>query len=125
MATAAFNWAEYLRLATDLSQNADEASHRTSISRAYYSIFHAATSQARRNGFVGATHKGLWAVYAKDADRRCRKLAQKANTMKVARTDADYLDFVPRVFDRMAQQLIDANDFMTLLGQLPATAPQP
>lgn len=57
-----FNWAEYLRLAARLSQNPDEASHRTSISRAYYSIFHAATIRAQRNGYADRSHKKLWAL---------------------------------------------------------------
>jgi uncharacterized protein (UPF0332 family) len=82
MAAAPFNWGEYLRLATDLSQNTDEASHRTSISRAYYSVYHAAFAHAVRNGYLGGTQAGLWKVFAKDADRACRKLAQMGNTMK-------------------------------------------
>jgi uncharacterized protein (UPF0332 family) len=125
MATAPFDWSEFLRLATALSQNPDEASHRTSISRAYYSVFHAATIRAKRNGYAGRGHQSLWALYAKDADRQCRKLAQIANTMKVAREDADYSSAVPRVADRMAQQIADANDFIVRLTRLQPVLPQP
>jgi len=91
-----FNWAEYLRLATELSATQDEASHRSSISRAYYSIFHAATIKAQSNGYSGRSHQKLWALYQRDADRNCRKLSTIGNTMKVAREDADYVTIRPR-----------------------------
>jgi uncharacterized protein (UPF0332 family) len=119
-----FDWAEYLRLATQLSQNSDEASHRTSISRAYYSIFHAATVQAQRNGYAGRSHKKLWAIYQSDADRNCRKLSTIGNTMKVAREDADYVTAVSDIPDTMTQQITDANDFIAILGALPPTSPK-
>jgi uncharacterized protein (UPF0332 family) len=127
MAGAPFNWAEYLRLATDLSQNPDEASHRTSISRAYYSIYHAASEVAIRNGYPSGSnsHAGLWKVFSKDADRDCRRLATLANTMMFARKNADYKSTFPRVADQMAQQLTNANSFMARLGLLPPNLPRP
>jgi uncharacterized protein (UPF0332 family) len=127
MATTPFNWSEYLRLATELSKNADEASHRTSISRAYYSVYHAAFQVAIRNGYASGSnsHAGLWRVFSKDADRECRRLAALANTMKFARENADYKALFPRVADQMIQQLTDANSFMTRLVVLPPNAPQP
>jgi len=127
MAPVPFNWTAYLRLATDLSQNADEASHRTSISRAYYSIFHAASEVAIRNGYPSGSksHAGLWKVFAKDADRDCRRLAALGNTMKFARETADYKSTFPRVADKMTQQLTDANTFMARLGALAPNAPRP
>ena len=125
MAGTPFNWAEYLRLATDLSQNSDEASHRTSISRAYYSVFHAATIQAGRNGYAGRSHKKLWKTFADDQDRGCRKLSAIANTMKRAREDADYVTAVPSISDEMAQQLAYANDFLTRLAALSPNVPKP
>ena len=119
-----FNWAEYLRLAAELSQSPDEASHRTSISRAYYSIFNAATIQAQRNGYVERGHKKLWALYQRDPDRNCRKLSTIGNIMKVARENADYVTTVPDIPDTMAQQIEDANEFVTILGTLPGTSPR-
>jgi len=127
MATAPFNWTEYLRLATDLSQNIDEASCRTSISRAYYSVYHAASEVAIRNGYPPGSnsHAELWKIFSKDADKDCRRLATLAKTMKFARENADYKSVFPRVADQMAQQLTDANSFMTQLGVLSPNVPQP
>ena len=45
--------------------------------------------------------------------------------MKKAREDADYAAVVPRISDIMAQQLADADTFVALLAQVPATSPQP
>jgi uncharacterized protein (UPF0332 family) len=125
MAGVAFNWAEYLRLANELSRNSDEASHQTSISRAYYFVYHAASAQATRNGYRSNTHSTLWKVFAKDPDRDCKKLAQMGYTMKHAREEADYKSIFHRVPDRMAQQLTDAADFMKRLAALPPNVPQP
>jgi|SRR5450432_1020290 uncharacterized protein (UPF0332 family) len=124
LATPAFDWAEYLRLATDLSQNPDEASQRTSMSRAYYSIYHAATIRAQQNGYTGKKHQELWALFQRDSDRACRKLSTLGNSMKVAREEADYKTTVLDVADQMVQQLEWANDFIGRLGELPPTSPK-
>ena len=98
---------------------------RTSISRAYYSVFHAATIQAKQNGYSGGSHKEIWATYHKDSDRNCRRLSTIGNQMKDARKAADYDATVPDIPDVMAQQLKYANEFMAMLATLPSTSPQP
>jgi uncharacterized protein (UPF0332 family) len=125
MAAAPFDWTDYLRLANQLSQNADEASQRASISRAYYSMFHAATIHAQVNGFAERSHGRLWKMYQSDPDVNCRRLSVIGNAMKRAREDADYVTSVPRVADVMAQQLIDANRFIATLAAVPTASPQP
>jgi uncharacterized protein (UPF0332 family) len=127
MAAAPFNWGEYLTLATSLSQNPDEASQRTSISRAYYSVFHAAAARAISNGYAPGqkSHEGVWKVFAKDANKDARRLAQWGNTMKRVRILADYDSVVPQIPAQMAQQLVYANDFLTLLSNVPAGSPTP
>ena len=125
MAAAPFDWTQYLRLATALSRNADEASQRTVISRAYYSIFHAAILQAKPNGYAERSHGKLWKMYQADTDRNAKKLSALGNVMKRAREDADYVTQVPRVSEIMAQQLTDANRFIAILAQVPASSPRP
>ena len=115
-----FNWAEYLRLATELSQTQDEASQRSSISRAYYSVYHAATIHAQRKGYTGRSHHELWAYYQGDPDRNCRKLSQLGNSMKVARKNADYVTVIPDIPDTMAQQLEYARRVLAILSTLAA-----
>jgi uncharacterized protein (UPF0332 family) len=127
MATAPFDWAEYLRLATDLSQNPDEASHRTSISRAYYSVYHAASAQAIRNGYPSGqgSHARIWKVFAQDQNKASKRLAQLGNTMKRVRELADYRSVVPQIPAQMTQQLLYANNFLAQLATLPTNTPQP
>jgi uncharacterized protein (UPF0332 family) len=125
MATAPFDWNEYLNLASTLSANADEASQRTATSRAYYTAFHAATLHAKHNGYAERSHGRLWKMYSSDADINARRISALGNQMKKAREDADYVAAVPRMSDIMMQQLADANTFVALLAQVPPTSPQP
>ena len=125
MAAAPFNWSEYLLLATTLSQNPDDASRRTSISRAYYAVFHAATTHAQENGYADRSHGRLWKMYQADLDRSCKKLSTIGNAMKRFREEADYVANVPRVAEMVTEQLQEAQRFMALLGGVPATSPRP
>lgn len=124
MAAAPFDWNEYLNLATILSTNGDEASQRTAISRAYYAVFNAATLHAKANGYKDRSHGRLWKMYSADADINAKRISAYGNQMKIARERAGYEGIVPRVNDIMTQQLADANMFVTLLAQVPATSPQ-
>jgi uncharacterized protein (UPF0332 family) len=124
MATQSFDWADYLTLATTLSANGDEASQRSAISRAYYSVFHAATLHAKPNGYNERSHGRLWKMYQADADLNARRLSVLGNQMKRAREDADYVAQVARVSDVMTLQLATATQFATVLAQVPHTSPQ-
>jgi uncharacterized protein (UPF0332 family) len=126
MATPAFDWSEFLRLANDLSKNTDEASHRTSISRAYYSVYHIASARAVANGYVDLkSHKDLWLLYKANTDRDCMKLAEMGFRMKKERVDADYEITARRIPDRMNQQVIEANIFLGRLAALNVALPRP
>jgi uncharacterized protein (UPF0332 family) len=124
MAAAPFNWNEFLNLANTLSGNGDEASHRTSISRAYYAAFHAATDHAKANGYNERSHGRLWKMYGGDADINAKRLSAIGNFLKRQREQADYATAVPRVNDIMTQQLAETANFMTTLALVPATSPQ-
>jgi uncharacterized protein (UPF0332 family) len=124
-ATPSFNWYDFLALAKSLSANADAASQRTAISRAYYSVFHAATLRGKSNGYTEHSHSRLWKMYQADADVNARRLSTIGNQMKTAREAADYKAQVSRVGDLMASQLDNADQFAKFLEQLPATSPQP
>jgi uncharacterized protein (UPF0332 family) len=119
-----FNWEEYLTLATDLFLNPDEASRRTSISRAYYAVFHAATNHAKINGYNERNHGRLWKMYHADVNRNARKLSTIGNLMKTARECADYGAEVIELDAVAAQQLSHANEFAEILAQVPVTSPQ-
>lgn len=83
MASPFFDWSEYLRLANQLAANPDEASQRSSISRAYYCVYHKALERAVSSGYVDEQqHWKLWAVYGRNTDKACRKLYDIGSRMK-------------------------------------------
>jgi hypothetical protein len=46
-----FDWFEYLQLADELGERAEEGALRSAISRAYYYVYHQALERAEANGF--------------------------------------------------------------------------
>jgi hypothetical protein len=58
-----FDWNDFLTLAEELAARDDQASKRTAISRAYYSVFHAANARAERttgrSASLGNSHFAL------------------------------------------------------------------
>ena len=126
MAPVLFDWHEYLRLAQSLSANGDADSQRNSISRAYYFVFHLASARAIANGYPPGTasHQNLWAHYQKDTNNKeARRLATLGTSMKNVRVLADYKDVVPSLQDQMAQQLLDAANFLERITTLPPGSP--
>ena len=91
MATPIFDWSGYLKLANQLATNPDEASQRSSISRAYYSVYHKASERAVSTGYVDQRSQWrLWDVYRRNTDRGCRRLSDIGSRMKKERVAADY-----------------------------------
>lgn len=127
MAMPGFDWSHYLTLAVHLSANADEASHRSSISRAYYCVYHKALESAVANGYIDArSHYELWELYNRNsADRVCRKLYGIGTRMKKERVDADYDGTAGRIAERMATQLNRANSFLARLATVSPGLPRP
>jgi uncharacterized protein (UPF0332 family) len=128
MATMPFDWSEYLRLATQLSTNADEAAQRTSMSRSYYCVYHKASERAVSTGYIDQQkHWKLWELYevTNASDRICRKLGSLGSRMHKERKDADYDATATRITERMNIQLNRANYFMGQLALISAGLPRP
>lgn len=126
MATPIFDWSEYLKLARQLAANPDEASQRSSISRAYYCVYHKASERAVSTGYVDQrSHFELWALYDRNTDRVCRKLSIIGSRMKKERVAADYDSAATRIAERMSVQLNRADDFLTRLSALAPRLPVP
>jgi uncharacterized protein (UPF0332 family) len=90
-----FDWAEYLVLAKRLAKESDDASHRTAISRAYYSVYHAALAfleesdnfQAPTEGNI---HQKLWNEFRRNGGQTHRAVGTKGDRLRLNRSDADY-----------------------------------
>src|SRR5713226_9055264 len=95
-----FDWKEYLTLAQFLSGRADEASKRSAISRAYYSVFNPAFARAEltSGAFPGGetSHMWCWNKYGSTPHPSCRKLAADGQRMERRRDRADYRQEIPR-----------------------------
>ena len=128
MASPPFDWSEYLTLAEELGKRADEASLRSTLSREYYYVFHLALKRAQTNDFIfvpGGMHTQLWRVFSESPEPDCRKLGLIAGRLKKKRERADYESVFARVNEEIPDTLADAQDFATLLENLPARHPNP
>jgi uncharacterized protein (UPF0332 family) len=90
-----FAWADYLILAITLAANtADEASLRSSISRAYYAAYHAAVDKAGTHGVTivrtagTGVHEACWLAY--QTVPRVVSIGVTGDRLKVRRHKADY-----------------------------------
>jgi hypothetical protein len=125
---AAFDWGEYLTLATTLAGQADEASQRSSVSRAYYYVYHLARTRAENNGFRpvdGGVHRQLWSLYKGVPVPECQQLGVMGDRMKVRRERADYQGVYPRLTEEVADMLERAREFSERLGRVDARHPNP
>jgi hypothetical protein len=127
MATQPFNWSEYYRVASELSTHADECYLRTSISRAYYYVFHLGRKRVEDNGFTllrADKHKQVWDKFNEFPDHRCRKLAETAKRLKEKRESADYDHYYPRIANDAPAVLALAAQFATDLANLDPALPR-
>ncbi len=127
MATQSFNWSEYQRVAHELSTHADECYLRTSISRAYYYIYHLGRKRIEDNGFPllrADAHKQIWEKFSNSPDYRCHKLAETAKRLKEKRELADYVPFYPRIAADAPFVVSLAEQFATDLAKLDPALPR-
>jgi hypothetical protein len=127
MATQPFDWAQYHKVATELSTDDEECYLRTSISRAYYYVFHLGRKRVNDNGFTlfrGDAHKQVWEKFGNSPDARCRKLAEDGKRLKEKREQADYEMYYPRI-DKDAPVVVGlAAQFAADLAKLDASLPR-
>jgi hypothetical protein len=125
----AFAWIEFLNLAIALSKSSDEASLRTAVSRAYYSVFHAAHGRPAVNQYRfdedENSHDRLWSLYARNTDNDCKEVALLGSRMKKRRVQADYRSFYPRLEAELVGVLEDAQKCIAILSALDPKYPEP
>jgi hypothetical protein len=126
----AFDWNHFLTLAEELAARPDDASKRTAVSRAYYSVFNLAFARAETT--VGPKpegepfHRWCWDQYTRSVDRSCRQLGIAGDRMKRLRVKADYKDAeILRLDERVQGMLQDARQFMVDLAALDPMFPLP
>lgn len=88
-----FDWADYRAVAETLRRNADEASLRSAISRAYYCAYHQAVNHLSQHfNFQTSkdkSHDTVWRTF-KEKGRSYAEVWSKGDKLKKLRVDADY-----------------------------------
>jgi uncharacterized protein (UPF0332 family) len=124
----AFNWLEYLNLAEQLSRSADEASHRSAISRAYYFVYHVANSRAVANHYRrsedATSHRSLWLHYQRNNNLECKRIGVTGQRLLQRRNKADYEDSYIRIREEMVEVLLEAKGCASIVQALPAEFPE-
>jgi|SRR5208283_2442946 len=116
-----FNWSLYLQLAQHLAGSPDESAHRTAISRAYYSAFHAVNAHLIANNVVTdlqrPSHERVWSVYVKSSQLGCRQIGNVGFRLRNARVEADYKANRTPSFALLQRSLQDAQSIIATVPQ--------
>jgi uncharacterized protein (UPF0332 family) len=127
-----FDFNNYLVVAEDLATKLDEGSKRSTISRAYYSVYHLAFDRVRNtvgpfpSGTGRGSHQWCWEQYSATPDANCQQLGADGKRMKRLRQKADYeRRDIPRLNDEVLRILQDARDFRTNIAALNPQHPRP
>ena len=136
-----FDFNEFLTLAVELALRNDEASKRSSISRAYYTVYHLAFPKAettvgpyrRRRDATRlqrhrdlSTHAWCWQQYIDTNDVDCTQVGVNGDRMKKRRHTADYQSQDYANLDAEVQrQIEDARQFQADIAALGGLLPRP
>ncbi len=116
-----FDWSAYLDVAERLyAEDADEATLRTCISRAYYATFHAARRHVRQHVDVPRphAHRFVWRWYTAHSSSNLRNLGHLGLRLSQLRNGADY-DGTIHPSPREVREVLDrAAGFLTTLASL-------
>jgi uncharacterized protein (UPF0332 family) len=91
-----FDWREFAKLAEFLAERGDEASLRSSVSRAYYAVFHLAQAALTRHDPDFDQHRGsdshklVWDRLAALGRRQATTAARSGRSLLDKRKLADY-----------------------------------
>ncbi len=120
-----FDWGEYLSQAQRLAAVGDEAGYRSSISRAYYSVFGLARrrlSDVERLPVpsTGRAHEYVWTTFgAASADVTRVAIGAGGRRLRNRRNLADYDDVVADLALLSSESLAEAQRVIALIGTLP------
>lgn len=125
----AFDWVDYLKLAKGLLGVTNEAALRSSISRAYYFVYHVARNRLESNGLTpnwsDSQHKITWEYYEGSPDYECKKLGLLGQRLRSRRTKADYdLVYGGRVEEEAPDSVTKAEEFAVSLGKIDERLPR-
>lgn len=120
-----FSWEDFLSISRQLSNNNDEASYRSSISRAYYASLHLCKQKLvdldsnfspSRSG--GDSHKQIIDQYKMQSKGILKSIGVQLDTLKGKRVKSDYIPF-PEVTKKNSCEAIKLSEIIIgKLGQI-------
>jgi uncharacterized protein (UPF0332 family) len=117
-----FDWEELLVLADRLAQEtADEAAHRTAISRAYYAAYHTAAAYVRAQNLLQTrhTHASVWGAFTTDLDDERADVGRWGEILRRRRVAADYSNpFLGDVGGQARAAVAEARTLIAILHRL-------
>ncbi|MDP1551439.1 MAG: hypothetical protein Q8M06_00300 [Methanobacteriaceae archaeon] len=120
-----FDWWEFLELADNIKDIGDEASLRSSISRAYYASHGASKNYLRDKCYHGIlrahrpeNHSYVIEKLRDDPDKLKNDIGNKLQRLRIKRNQADYDDVVKRIHDVSMFSLSDAKKIRANLFEL-------
>jgi len=119
-----FDWEDYLSLARRLATESDEAARRSTISRAYYAVYHAASDYVRSRTLVPSTrrlnHRLVWEILINDQDADRSMVGRRGRVLRDVRVDADYRARFPGNLARKSRDAVaEAQALLDLIDALP------
>ncbi len=112
-----FNWREYFALAQDLSKKNDEASLRSSVSRAYYAVFCIARNYALTKGHKisrsARAHQEVEKLYS--GQLSIPTVSTNLDRLRFARNKCDYEDGVSSLQNIVKLSLLQAEKVLRLI----------
>lgn len=118
-----FNWKDYLSLAKELLVMDNEAKLRSSISRAYYSVFCKARNYLEDIGKIqrsrsGIVHKLVIEVLRSLNDKTSYQIAINLDRLRVDRNKSDYDDVFPNIIYQAEMDIELAQETFELIESL-------
>ena len=115
-----FEWKDYVDLAEDLLNRAEESCFRSSVSRAYYGVFCISRNKKNFRNYTPKPGENIhWVVinaYKNSTDRNEQNIGRILDKLRRSRNDADY-DESRLIERRLAQRMvISAKQILTYMG---------
>lgn len=135
-----FDWEDYIKVSKSFQKYAkvnstvSEGFYRSSVSRAYYAVYHTALDYAQKNGFNKRSHRAfLSRTHYKDLgdhgvlihflsnhpDPSVQRLATSLNNCRFRRVECDYKPAITVDYRYTALSLVETDGIQSLISTLP------
>ena len=112
-----FDWKDYVYLAEDLLNRAEESYLRSSISRAYYGVFCIARNRKGYKKYTGSdVHWKVINEYKNSSDKNEQDIGRILDKLRKSRNDADYNEDRPINKGFAERAVYSAKRILTSMG---------